>query len=71
MMLVKKDGLGLQNPVTSVDEKRLSPRHARTDLTRSVTGDGDFPPLITFWNSGKKGVTEKYGMMPTTPNSRD
>ena len=43
MTLVKKSGLGLQNPVTSANEKFLSLRCARTELIRAVMEESAFP----------------------------
>ena len=42
MMPVKKAGLGLLNPATSVNHKYLSLQHARTELIRAVMGGGVF-----------------------------
>ena len=47
-MPVKKAGLGLQNPVTSADEKYLSSRRASTELIRAVTGEGEFSTADHF-----------------------
>ena len=41
-MLVKKFGLGLLNPVTSVNDKYLSYQRARAELIWAVTGVGAF-----------------------------
>ena len=42
MVLVKKSGLGLQNSVTSADEKPLSLQHLRTELIRYMKGESKF-----------------------------
>ena len=41
-MLVKKSGLGLLNPVMSVNYKYLSYQRARAELIWAVTGVGAF-----------------------------
>ena len=42
MMPVKKVGLGIQNPVTFVDEKYLSSQRASTEMIQAVMGEGGF-----------------------------
>ena len=42
-MLVKKTGLGLQNLVTSANEKILSSQRTSTELIRGVTRECEFP----------------------------
>ena len=42
MILFKKYGLGLLNPVTSENKEYLSLQCASTDMIRSMTGEGKF-----------------------------
>ena len=71
-MLINKYSLGLQYLVTSFNKKYLSLLHTSSDLIRAITTETEFPPLIIFWRSGKKGVTDrKFGMTPTGPGSSD
>ena len=71
-IMVKKSGIGIQDPVTSANNKCLSLIHASSELIDSITGEREnIPTPITFWRSGRKGVMkEKTGMTPTKPNSR-
>ena len=41
-MKVKKYGLGILNPVTSVNDKYLSSQRASAELIRGMTGAGEF-----------------------------
>ena len=42
MMLVKKEGLGLLNPVTSANKNYLSVQRASTEFSRALTGEDSF-----------------------------
>ena len=62
-MPVKKAGLGLQNPVTSVDEKYPSLQHASTELIWAVTGERELSTannLLALREERRDG--KKYGM---------
>ena len=67
-IMFKKSGLGLQNPVTSADEKYLSLRHASTELIRYVTGKSEFSTAdhsLALREEGRDG--KKSVMTPMTP----
>ena len=67
-----KSGLGLQNPVTSANEKYLSLQCASMELIRYVTGEGEFSNTDQLLALREERRDEKkYGMASMTPNSRN
>ena len=71
-ILVNKSGLGLPNPVTSMEKIYPSLQCASTELIRSVTGEGNFSTtncLLALKEERRDG--KKIRIMPMTPNSRD
>ena len=68
---VKKSGLGLLNPVTSVKEKYLSSQWGSAELIWDVMGGGELSnadQLLALGEERRDG--KKSGMTQTTPPSR-
>ena len=66
---VKKSGLDLLNPMTSVNKKYLSLQRASTELLKYVTGEVNFSNanhLLVLREEKRDG--KKSGMTATTPN---
>ena len=71
-MPVKKYGLGLQDPVTSVNNKYISSLHASSKIIGAITGASAYSTandLLTLREESRDG--KKYVITPMAPNSRD
>ena len=71
-MPVKKSGLGLQDPMTSSNDKYLSLLCAISDLIGDVTGESGSSTTYNLQAVKEERCDgKKIGLMSTTPNSRE